>query len=491
MKKETKIKNKKGFTLPEIATSIAVLGIITAIAVPNYVRIKMEVNAEHVRGNLKVIHKALNDFLSRTGGFPDDFTSLPIGSDEELAVSANLTAIDIKNYEFTYQLSNELGFRLSTQPKDPALRIANYCFQTDSLGVRRVGCGNPWDGSAVAMSPETFLSAFEFLETLLFDPALQDPPLAEDAIVAIIAGFLEEQALTNVLNRETAEEIAEWSPDYEAASLAMHELMIKATETTRSVRNSKQRTAMMTEFYSSEEYLSTVKRLDEASKLYMVNRELKHDGLSEWRKRADKGLPSTLVSMSEQVREKITDLMPKIYEALQEQDISVKVRTGMSMSAWQQDVEKRDVKKGERQSYVQGGMQEKYEAYSKARNDPEYLEERTARLAIEQNASSLQFSFDVTKRPENLDRAMIQLQSSDHYQLYRSYSTAIKEYAYLDRHQNTVNETKESLATATNRRVKRSLAKNLIRYEQWVVDQQKAYDQAKTELYAYASDITG
>jgi prepilin-type N-terminal cleavage/methylation domain-containing protein len=116
-------KNRRGFTLGEVVTTVAIIGTLTAVAVPNYLRIKMEVNMETVRQELKKIQVHMNDLLNRNKQFPQDINSLG-NNDEEQAITASLNAIDLKEY--------------TTDGYQPSTNFSNYQFRTCP---RRIGIG--------------------------------------------------------------------------------------------------------------------------------------------------------------------------------------------------------------------------------------------------------------------------------------------------------------------------------------------------------------
>jgi Tfp pilus assembly protein PilE len=138
-----KVNSCKGLTINELATAIGIIGIIAAVAVPNFMRIKWEVNVEMVRQNLKVIHEALNEWFNENGAFPDDVFNLPGGSPEEQAITANLGAVDLKQYRVRrYRIRPRSGYIMEVEPADPVFRSEENCFEMDSLGVRRVRCAS-------------------------------------------------------------------------------------------------------------------------------------------------------------------------------------------------------------------------------------------------------------------------------------------------------------------------------------------------------------
>ena len=62
--------NKKGFTLIEILIVIAILAILTMIAIPNILRVRMLANDAIAQTTLKTISKAIEQFLINNSTYP-------------------------------------------------------------------------------------------------------------------------------------------------------------------------------------------------------------------------------------------------------------------------------------------------------------------------------------------------------------------------------------------------------------------------------------
>src|SRR3989338_1341150 len=132
-------KNKLGFTLGEIVITVAIIGTLTSIAAPNYMRIKMDVNMKMVQQHLRIIGVHLNDLYNQSRQFPEDILTLLGNSGEEVRITASLNAIDNKEYTtdgyVTY--SNRSTYTLRTCPKEGRWGISgDRCFLLDPSGIQ-------------------------------------------------------------------------------------------------------------------------------------------------------------------------------------------------------------------------------------------------------------------------------------------------------------------------------------------------------------------
>jgi general secretion pathway protein G len=68
----------KGFSLMEILLVVAILGILSAIAIPNYMRVKYKAQVASTIAELNTIVKAIYIYQSNQGSFPDALDELDI-----------------------------------------------------------------------------------------------------------------------------------------------------------------------------------------------------------------------------------------------------------------------------------------------------------------------------------------------------------------------------------------------------------------------------
>jgi prepilin-type N-terminal cleavage/methylation domain-containing protein len=92
--------NRKGFTLIELMIVIAIIAILAAILVPNFVKARAQGQLTSCKSNLKNIGTACEMYSADFNGrYPGDFTGLTSGSYMRVIPRCPLTAGEDYNYE--------------------------------------------------------------------------------------------------------------------------------------------------------------------------------------------------------------------------------------------------------------------------------------------------------------------------------------------------------------------------------------------------------
>lgn len=73
---QKQLKNKKGFTLVELVVVIAILGILSAIAVPRLLEVREDADKKADIATGRVIASAVSIYEANEGEKPDDFDDL-------------------------------------------------------------------------------------------------------------------------------------------------------------------------------------------------------------------------------------------------------------------------------------------------------------------------------------------------------------------------------------------------------------------------------
>ena len=182
------LKDKYGYTASEMIVFFLVMAILATIAFPNYFRIKMQVNMELVKQNLRIISQEMNEFYNKNKQFPASIEDIKnSASPQAMSITESLDSIQQKGYEVIYLPNSEQTSY--TQRVEPILRMegkaGNKCFILDPMGVRDLPC---WNGEGTKME----IWGYPYLDfAYLIQFVLNDAQLDETQKATILSGMIE------------------------------------------------------------------------------------------------------------------------------------------------------------------------------------------------------------------------------------------------------------------------------------------------------------
>jgi type IV pilus assembly protein PilA len=149
---------QRGFSLIELLIVVAIILIIAAIAIPNFLHSKIAANQASAVGSMRSLNTACVSYSTSYGQFPSALTNLgPVGS----GVTPSSTSSDLidsvlasgskSGYTFTYTAgASAQSYSITATPIIPASSGQNM-YYTDQSGVIRVDTSGA--GATAASTP--------------------------------------------------------------------------------------------------------------------------------------------------------------------------------------------------------------------------------------------------------------------------------------------------------------------------------------------------
>jgi general secretion pathway protein G len=123
----SKAKNERGFTLIELMISVAIIGVLAAIAIPNYIRYRERAKIAKVQSELKTIEKAVMMLAIDTGFWPNKEKVNEPDTKEVWNLNVDTAGITDTDGSYPYWMGPYLG----EVPQDPWGN--DYFFDIDYL----------------------------------------------------------------------------------------------------------------------------------------------------------------------------------------------------------------------------------------------------------------------------------------------------------------------------------------------------------------------
>jgi type IV pilus assembly protein PilA len=149
---------QKGFSLIELLIVVAIILIIAAIAVPNFLRSKIAANQSSAVGSMRSLNTACVAYITTYGQFPAALTNLgPVASGGTVSstsadlIDSVLAAGSKSGYTFTYAAgTSNQSYSLTASPIAQGSSGQNM-YYTDQSGLIRVDTSGT--GATVGSTP--------------------------------------------------------------------------------------------------------------------------------------------------------------------------------------------------------------------------------------------------------------------------------------------------------------------------------------------------
>ncbi len=108
-------KSKKGFTLIELLVVVLIIGILAAIAVPQYQKAVGKTRAAEALSIIKSLKPAIDEYILANGTMPKSFYDLSLSPSGEISSQYNLNNNFLTEQYYSYTL---IGCRLDVVPNN-------------------------------------------------------------------------------------------------------------------------------------------------------------------------------------------------------------------------------------------------------------------------------------------------------------------------------------------------------------------------------------
>ena len=145
---------QKGFTLIEIMIVVAIIGLLVAVAIPNFMRVRMNVNEGAVRADLRAFSTACESFRSflNPPSYPADVNTLV---NQSYLTNAWLNAGGKDGYAFVYAVAaNRASYAIEADPATPGTTgVHFYCVDQSGVLVTGAAAGLATQTGCVGGTP--------------------------------------------------------------------------------------------------------------------------------------------------------------------------------------------------------------------------------------------------------------------------------------------------------------------------------------------------
>ncbi|MEX1298378.1 MAG: type IV pilin-like G/H family protein [Desulfotignum sp.] len=103
------LKNKKGFTLIELMIVVAIIGILAAIAIPNFMNYQCKARQSEAKSNLGAIRVAQETYMAENNTYAADIANLSWETKGETEYTYSITSADSTSFTAQATAANFKG----------------------------------------------------------------------------------------------------------------------------------------------------------------------------------------------------------------------------------------------------------------------------------------------------------------------------------------------------------------------------------------------
>ena len=127
----------KGFSIVEIMVALVIIGVLTAMVIPNLLKARIAGNEAAALAGLKAVYSAVQLYYEKNNAYPESLADLAQTDSSPAYIDAGITSGSKDGYEFSYSSAGVGDFSANAGPSVPG-RTGNRYFYIDETGTIRV-----------------------------------------------------------------------------------------------------------------------------------------------------------------------------------------------------------------------------------------------------------------------------------------------------------------------------------------------------------------